>query len=298
MFGLKIEKFTKGLKEQSLIVQGEKCKLFIKHDNRKFRNEDFTSICVVNYKTKDFIKNCIESIRNFTQEPYRIIVVDNGSWDDSTEYLRDQEDVFLVINTLKEKKPAVMHGLGLGIVAEFVNSRYILILDSDTFIYRKGWLNNLIKGLNNEIKCMGPEFQYKYKNYRMVHPCCMLFEFFYYKELGMTFKYFGPPPYERDDGCDISIKFVDNGYKLKFLDVSFPGPLEDESRPFYGMRTMDIKDLEGNYFINHFGRGTLGWKSKISKEQFSNLKRDYLAKCATILKNEAIVSLNITKDTN
>ena len=41
------------------------------------------TICIVNYKTLDFTRLCLRSIRKFTDYPYEIVVVDNDSNDDS-----------------------------------------------------------------------------------------------------------------------------------------------------------------------------------------------------------------------
>jgi GT2 family glycosyltransferase len=43
------------------------------------------TICIVNYKTPDFTKLCLRSIRKFTDYPYEVIVVDNGSNDESLD---------------------------------------------------------------------------------------------------------------------------------------------------------------------------------------------------------------------
>ena len=43
------------------------------------------TICIVNYKTPDFTRLCLRSIRGFTKYPYEVIVVDNDSQDDSLD---------------------------------------------------------------------------------------------------------------------------------------------------------------------------------------------------------------------
>ena len=45
------------------------------------------AICIVNYKTLDFTRLCLRSIRKFTNFPYEVIVVDNDSQDESLEGL-------------------------------------------------------------------------------------------------------------------------------------------------------------------------------------------------------------------
>ena len=58
--------------------------------------EDKATICIVNYKTADFIKLCLRSIRKFTSSPYEIIVVDNDSQDESLEYLKSLSWIRLI----------------------------------------------------------------------------------------------------------------------------------------------------------------------------------------------------------
>ena len=54
------------------------------------------TICIVNYKTLDFTRLCLRSIRKFTDYPYEIVVVDNDSNDDSLEYLRSLKWIRLI----------------------------------------------------------------------------------------------------------------------------------------------------------------------------------------------------------
>ncbi len=46
------------------------------------------TICIANYKTLDFIRLCLRSIRKFTSYPYEVVVVDNNSQDESLDYLK------------------------------------------------------------------------------------------------------------------------------------------------------------------------------------------------------------------
>ena len=45
------------------------------------------SIIIVNWNSKDYIKNCIDSLLNQTFRDFEIILVDNGSTDGSLEYV-------------------------------------------------------------------------------------------------------------------------------------------------------------------------------------------------------------------
>ena len=49
------------------------------------------TIIIPNYNGIKFMKDCIESLRTQTYKNFEILVVDNGSKDESVDYLRDLE---------------------------------------------------------------------------------------------------------------------------------------------------------------------------------------------------------------
>lgn len=58
-----------------------------------------TSIVIVSYNCKDMMIDCIESIRtNNKQGSYEIVVVDNNSQDGVVQWLKEQEDIRLILN--------------------------------------------------------------------------------------------------------------------------------------------------------------------------------------------------------
>ena len=65
-----------------------------------------TSIVIVTYNEIGFTRQCLDSIRLLTDEPYELIVVDNGSTDGSVEYLRAMGDVRLIENESNRGFPA------------------------------------------------------------------------------------------------------------------------------------------------------------------------------------------------
>ena len=50
--------------------------------------------CIVNYKTLDFTRLCLRSVRKFTKYPYEVIVVDNDSQDESLERLKSLDWIY------------------------------------------------------------------------------------------------------------------------------------------------------------------------------------------------------------
>ncbi len=95
------------------------------------------SIIIVNYNTKDFLKNCIDSIYKHTSEvEYEILVSDNGSTDGSLEMLSQDYPKVRVIANGKNLGFGAANNRALDIA----QGKYIFYLNSDTLL-----LNNSVK---------------------------------------------------------------------------------------------------------------------------------------------------------
>ena len=89
------------------------------------------SIIIVNWNTKGLLKDCLDSVRDYTDRiRYEIIVVDNASSDGSIEMLKsDYPMVQLIINGTNE---GFSKANNKGI--RKAKGEFILLLNSDTFI--------------------------------------------------------------------------------------------------------------------------------------------------------------------
>jgi GT2 family glycosyltransferase len=117
------------------------------------------TIGIVQYKTLDFIRLCLRSIRKFTSYPYEVIVVDNDSRDESLDYLRKLKWIRLL-----ERKPqpdeqggGYAHAAALDVAFAHCNTEFFVSLHSDVFVKRSGWLADLIRYFGNDerIACVG-----------------------------------------------------------------------------------------------------------------------------------------------
>jgi GT2 family glycosyltransferase/tetratricopeptide (TPR) repeat protein len=97
-----------------------------------------TSIVLVTFNQLAFTHQCLESIRFRTDEPYEIIIVDNGSTDGTVGYLQSQSDVRLIINPDNRGFPAAANQ---GILA--ARGSQVLLLNNDT-LATTGWLSALL----------------------------------------------------------------------------------------------------------------------------------------------------------
>ena len=113
------------------------------------------TICVVNYKTLDFTKWCLRSIRKFTEYPYKVIVVDNNSGDESLEYLKSLDWIQLIERTPSDEQEhgSYAHAAAIDMALEQCNTEYFVSLHSDTFVLREGWLRDLIGLISNDQNC-------------------------------------------------------------------------------------------------------------------------------------------------
>jgi glycosyltransferase involved in cell wall biosynthesis len=117
------------------------------------------TICVVNYKTLDFTRLCLRSLRKFTRYPYEVIVVDNNSQDASLDYLRLLKWIRLIERQPEPGEPGGGHahaaGLDLGLAQ--CNTEFFVSLHSDAFVQKEDWLGGLVAYFDTDenIACVG-----------------------------------------------------------------------------------------------------------------------------------------------
>lgn len=111
------------------------------------------SIVIVNYKTPEITKICLDLLHQHVGGIVPIWVVDNYSADESTEYLRTLDWINLIERTVSEPEQGhIAHGKALDMVLERIESDYLLLMHTDTFIFDKNvfpmMLNKCMKNPN------------------------------------------------------------------------------------------------------------------------------------------------------
>lgn len=96
------------------------------------------SICMVSLNCRRVVEDCLVSLRASEFQDFEIFVADNGSVDGTLEYLRTQNDVYLIENGYNA---GFTKGTNQGIAAS--SGRYVLWLNTDT-ILRPDSLGTLI----------------------------------------------------------------------------------------------------------------------------------------------------------
>ena len=116
------------------------------------------TIAIPHFQTLELIKLCLRSIRKYTPQPYNVIVIDNGSRDESLEYLRSVKWIKLIQRDRGlAKTGSWAHGSALDIGLKNTDTEFFLALHSDVIIKNSSWLNKLISPFKNKerLACVG-----------------------------------------------------------------------------------------------------------------------------------------------
>ncbi|WP_028552052.1 glycosyltransferase family 2 protein [Paenibacillus sp. UNC451MF] len=110
------------------------------------------SIVIVTRNAMNYTKECVESILRNTVENFEFVFVDNGSTDETIEYLQSIPLSKLICN---EENRGFAAANNQGILAS--NGDYICLLNNDTIV-TEGWLTRLLAWLDQDpsIGIVGP----------------------------------------------------------------------------------------------------------------------------------------------
>lgn len=185
-----------------------------------------TSIIIPTYNGLHLLAPCVEAIRRYTEVPYEIIVVDNGSLDDTAAYcLREQ--LILVALPQNEGFPiAVNRGLSVA------SGDQLLLLNNDVTVTPR-WLSNMLRALGSapDVGIVGPLTNYasgwqqvdvplgegedfirvaernnhsnpeKWQDVQRLVGMCLLLKREVFQHVGPFDERFSPGHYEDDDFC-------------------------------------------------------------------------------------------------
>lgn len=104
-----------------------------------------TSIIIINYNTKELIKQCIESVYEKTYNiNFEVIVVDNASTDGSQQMIKDFFPKVMLIESPENLGFGRANNLG----SKYAKGRHLFLLNSDTIL-----INNAVKILSEYLDC-------------------------------------------------------------------------------------------------------------------------------------------------
>jgi len=112
------------------------------------------SIIVVNYNTKDFTANCLDSVLAELQGDFEVIVVDNNSSDGSVAYLDQRFGKKIKIIANKEN---LGFGRANNTAAKIAGGEYLLFLNSDIIIRENIFPKLLSCFINLRVAVVAPQ---------------------------------------------------------------------------------------------------------------------------------------------
>jgi GT2 family glycosyltransferase len=90
------------------------------------------AIIIVNWNGKKLLGNCLESLKNQTEKNFRIILVDNGSADESVSFVRANYPEVEIIELSENTGFAKANNIGIKRALEDGEIKYIIALNNDT----------------------------------------------------------------------------------------------------------------------------------------------------------------------
>jgi len=110
-------------------------------------NYEKVAIIIVNYNGKKFLKNCLEAIDKQSYKNLNIYLVDNGSVDDSINYIKNYFSKIKIIELKYNSGFAIGNNVGIKESFRDRKVKYIVCLNNDTIV-SKFWLEELVKTAN------------------------------------------------------------------------------------------------------------------------------------------------------
>lgn len=109
-------------------------------------SEDSSAVDIIisNYDNLPYLKLCVDSIVKNTEYPYRLIISDAGSGEETWKYLRSLQNVII----LGEPSVRLNFSESCNAGIQSSNSKYFVILNSDVIV-SKGWLSNLVQKMDS-----------------------------------------------------------------------------------------------------------------------------------------------------
>jgi hypothetical protein len=134
---------------------GRKKNYFLKKEEdfffKEFRcmHNHLVNIVILNYNGVEYLKKIIPPILNLDYSNYEIIVVDNGSSDESIIFLKKFNSILII-----ENGDNLGYGLGKNIGVSKAKGEYVLLLDNDILINDRDILKKLIENYSSETAFM------------------------------------------------------------------------------------------------------------------------------------------------
>lgn len=97
-------------------------------------NNETIGIVVPVYNTQNYVKECIDSILKQSYEDYKLILVDDGSYDNSLSVIKEIKDNRIIIININHAGVSHARNIGIDYCLNDSSIKYITFIDSDDTI--------------------------------------------------------------------------------------------------------------------------------------------------------------------
>lgn len=108
-------------------------------------SKPLVSIIILNWNGKKWLEKCLPSVKKLTYKPLEVIVVNNGSTDDSAEFIKKNHSWVRVVEIKKNRGFAGGNNLGV----KKARGKYIVLLNNDTQV-SSGFLEPLVEKMEED----------------------------------------------------------------------------------------------------------------------------------------------------
>lgn len=117
-----------------------------------------TAVCVLNYLNYKETENCVDSVLMQRDCNYQIIVVDNGSENESYSFLKKRyhgEQKVTVLRVHKNYGFAKGHNIGIHYARKYFAAEYVLLLNSDIILPEERYIKKMVDADEHEVGVLG-----------------------------------------------------------------------------------------------------------------------------------------------
>jgi GT2 family glycosyltransferase len=98
---------------------------------------------IVCWNNRDLLEECLGTINKQTYKNYSVICIDNGSQDDSVNYIKNNHPEVILIDNKKNDGFAIANNIGISRAFEDDSCEYVALLNSDARL-GTDWLEELV----------------------------------------------------------------------------------------------------------------------------------------------------------
>lgn len=246
------------------------------------------SIVILNYNGKKWLEKCLPTIRKIQYKPLEVIIVNNGSTDDSGEFVKKKFPRFRLLEIMPNRGFAGANNIGV----KAAWGKYVLLLNNDTKVTRN-FLSPLVNALEEDPSIGAAQPQMR----SMRNPSLLDSVASFYTSTGFLYHY---GYYQKCDKKQYQHKLVtysikgacfftrrDLYMKLGGLDEDFVCYVEESDLchriMLYGKKIIYIPDS----FIYHWGGGDMSVMEKNETTAFRTVRNRFYS----YIKNLSLIEI-------